>query len=113
VTTAPWARALGGGIGLLIGELAFPNATGIDDARAIPRTRVDPAPDCDKKGKWHCTAKAHLLRNKGVDVVGFVWGEGYGNSRTEAAQAAIKDAQNKPAPGFRARHPRIVKCEKR
>jgi RHS repeat-associated protein len=41
----PLVRAVGGFIGLILGELAFPDATGIDDARAIPKARPIP---CDK-----------------------------------------------------------------
>ena len=46
VRVAPWVRAVSGAIGLFLGELAFPDATGIDDGRAIPKPK--PTPPCDK-----------------------------------------------------------------
>ena len=47
---SPIVRAVGGVIGLILGELAFPDAAGIDDARAIPKTKT-PAPPCAKMTK--------------------------------------------------------------
>jgi hypothetical protein len=43
---APWVRAVAGGIGAVLADFVWPNATGIDDARAIPKPK--PAPPCDK-----------------------------------------------------------------
>jgi RHS repeat-associated protein len=43
---SPIVRGVGGLIGLILGELVFPDATGIDDARAIPRVKTPPP--CDK-----------------------------------------------------------------
>jgi RHS repeat-associated protein len=52
VRAAPWARAVGGAIGLFLGELAFPDATGIDDARAIPKPTPCDARRKDCKEQW-------------------------------------------------------------
>jgi len=49
---SPWARAVGGFLGGLVWGLAFPDATGIDDARAIPKSPA--APKCDKNRDDHC-----------------------------------------------------------
>ncbi len=49
---SPWVRAIGGFLGAAIGELLLPDATAIDDARAIPKTK-NPPPPCDK-GKKDC-----------------------------------------------------------
>ena len=48
---SPIVRGVGGLIGLILGELAFPDATGIDDARAIPKTKNPP---CDKDKDKDC-----------------------------------------------------------
>ncbi len=45
---SPIVRGVGGLIGLILGELAFPDATGIDDARAIPKTNTPPPCSKDK-----------------------------------------------------------------
>ncbi len=113
---SPWARALGGFLGGLLGELAWPDATGIDDARAIPRTRVDPVPDCQKKGKWHCTASCHINNfSNRPNIPGFITGEGWGNSRGEAELAAEKNANenlSRLGTGIYKRHCKF-KCEQR
>jgi RHS repeat-associated protein len=84
-----------------------------------PSPEPSPAPgggsqQCDQnKGKWHCRAKCYVLRSKGEDIVGVTYGDGYGNSQADAASAALKNAANSTAKGFRTKHCRTVSCEKR
>jgi len=53
VGVAPWVRPFAGAIGLFLGLTVGADATGIDDARAIPKTK-NPTPDCKKKGCKPC-----------------------------------------------------------
>jgi RHS repeat-associated protein len=84
-----------------------------------PSPEPSPAPgggsqQCDQnKGKWHCRAKCYVLRSKGEDIVGVTYGDGYGNSQADAASAALKNAANSTAKGFRTKHCHTVSCEKR
>lgn len=113
---SPWVRALGGFLGGVLGELAWPDATGIDDARAIPLSKTDPNPPCQKKGKWHCTASCHINNfSNRPNIPGFITGEGWGNSRSEAELAAEKNANanlSRLGTGIYKRHC-TFKCEQR
>jgi RHS repeat-associated protein len=57
----PWGtlgqRILGGVIGAIIGELAFPDATGIDDARAIPKSKPKSEP-CNRGRQSKCSLQS-------------------------------------------------------
>ena len=77
----------------------------------------DPSGRKHGKGKWHCSAYVYTRPAGERAPENFrqelIIGYGSGNTQSEAARAAIKDAQNKTPPGTHAGHPHKVQCVKR
>lgn len=65
-----------------------------------------------KRGRWHCTAKCQHVQHGG-NIIGWTYGEGYGNSKKDAYRAAEAQAQGNAKKNHTTRHCRAIKCEKR